>query len=168
MITKFILLKVLSLRVAHALSWPATSLDQLFDNNTVTCLWQPTQADKQQQCQFILALASNNQEIENQYIANAPLYTRVLQYLNYDIAQDVYLRLPHQPDSVAASTASYPRQYGNTGRSSVLLVFPVAEKQLRHGCFITFKGEKLELGTRRFTFTAHDIKAARQRQRAAQ
>ncbi len=114
---------------------------------------------------FILALTNNNQEIENQYIANAPLYTRVLQYLNYDIAQDVYLRLPNQTDSIAAITASYPRQYGSTGHSSVLLVFPVSEQQLRHGCFITFKGEKLELGTRRFTFTAHDIKAAREGQR---
>ena len=121
----------------------------------------------EQNCAFTLALANNNQEIENQYIANAPLYTRVLQYLNYDIARDVYLRLPNQPDSVAAITASYPRQYGSTGHSSVLLVFPVSEKQLRHGCFITFKGEKLELGTRRFVFTAQDIKAARARLRPA-
>jgi hypothetical protein len=110
---------------------------------------------------FILALAQDNREIESQYIATGPLYTRVLQYLNYDIAQDIYLRLPGCPDSVAATAASYPRQYGATGRSSVLLTFPVSDKQLRHGCAITFKGEKLAVGTHRFLFTAADIKTVR-------
>lgn len=116
---------------------------------------------------FVLSLTENNQEIENQYIANAPLYTRVLQYLNYDIARDVYLRLPGRSDSVAAIAASYPRQYGATGRSSVLLTFPVTAKQLRRGCFITFKGEKLAVGTHRFAFTVSDIKTAHQVARSA-
>jgi hypothetical protein len=113
------------------------------------------------QAGFILNLSQDNQEIENHYIYDESLFTRVLQYLNYNIAQDVYLRLPGRPDSVAASAASYPRQYGATGRSSVLLTFPVSDKQLSHGCAITFKGEKLALGTHRFVFTAADIKMAR-------
>ena len=129
----------------------------------VICTWR-TSLPPHQQSALVLALSVNNQELENQYIANGPLYTRVLQYLNYDIAQDVYLRLPGRPDSVAAIAASYPRQYGSTGRSSVLLVFPVPDKELRHGCRVTFQGSKLELGTRRFVFSAQDIKAARQGQ----
>ena len=135
----------------------------IFEAITVTCFWHAASVPATQ-TSFILTLANDGQEIENKYIIRSALYTRVLQYLNYDIARDVYLRLPNQPDSVAAVTASYPRQYGSTGRSSVLLVFPISEKQLRHGCFITFKGEKLELGTRRFVFTAQDIKAARKSQ----
>jgi len=113
------------------------------------------------QAGFILNLSQDNKEIENHYISNESLYTRVLQYLNYNIAQDVYLRLPGRPDSVAAIAAIYPRQYGATGRSSVLLTFPVSDKQLRRGCTITFKGEKLAVGTHRFIFTTADIKTAR-------
>lgn len=109
---------------------------------------------------FILTLASKGAEIEQEYISNYNIYNRFIQYLNYDIAQDVYLLLPGRPDSVAAIAASYPRQYGATGRSSVLLTFPVSDKQLRHGCAITFKGEKLAVGTHRFVFTAADIKTA--------
>ena len=112
----------------------------------------------------VLDLSINNQELENKYISNAVLYTRIIQYLNYDIAQDVYLRLPGRIDSVAAIAASYPRQYGSTGRSSVLLVFPVTDKELRHGCHVTFQGNKLDLSTRRFVFNARDIKAAHQGQ----
>ena len=131
----------------------------------VTCAMQAP-LSLHHQCAFILALSVDKQEIENQYLANSPLYARVLQYLNYDIAQDAFLSLPGRPDSVAAIAASYPRQYGNTGRSSVLLVFPVPDKQLRKGCHVTFRGDKFDLGTRRFFFTAHDIKAARKGQAA--
>ena len=131
----------------------------------VTCAWQPASTPSEQTC-FTLALRQDNQEIENQYLSNNAVYTRVVQYLNNDIAQDVFLTIPGLPDSVAATTASYPRQYGTTGRSSVLLVFPVPEKALRHGCHVTFRGNKLELGTQRFFFTAADIKAARRGQPA--
>ncbi len=127
---------------------------------TAACAWHAAPTPAQQAC-FTLALADDGQEIENRYIANGPLYARVLQYLNYDIARDVYLRLPGRPDSVVALAASYPRQYGGTGRSTVLLVFPVPDQQLRKGCCVTFRGDKLALGTRRFVFTAHDIKDAR-------
>ena len=133
---------------------------------TITCAWHCPPDAPTTQAYFTLALAANGQEIENQYLANAPLYARVLQYLNADIAQDVYLQLPGRPDSVAAVAASYPRQYGATGRSSVLLVFPVPAKQLRHGCAISFQGQKLDLGPRRFVFTAADLKIARQSQLA--
>jgi hypothetical protein len=137
------------------LTFPSIVACKYYLNN----LLSNSQRDKQSE--FIMSLAQDNQEIENHYIANASLYTRIIQYLNYDISQDVYLRLPGRPDSIAASAASYPRQYGATGRSSVLLTFPVPDKQLRHGCIITFKGEKLALGTHRFIFTAADIKTAR-------
>lgn len=136
---------------------------QVAPGPVVSCAWHGSPVPAQH-CAFTLALATGGQEVENQYIAQEALYARVLQYLNYDIAQDVYLRLPGRPDSVAASAASYQRQYGATGRSSVLLVFPVPDKQLRHGCTLTFTGQKLALGTRRFAFSAHAIRAARQGQ----
>ena len=137
----------------------------------VTCNYRPIKGAEhtakslnRSRSNFILAFASNNQEIENIYVSNSALYARVLQYLNYDIAHDVYLCLPGRLDSVAAIAVSYPRQYGSTGRSSVLLVFPVPDKALLHGCYVTFQGSTLELDTRRFVFTAQDIKAARQGQ----
>lgn len=140
-------------------------------SHIINCVYPPTvgaqyitKSLSKNGASFILTLATDGQEIENKYIYNNNLYTRVLQYLNHDIAQDVYLRLPGRSDSVAAITASYPRQYGSTGHSSVLLAFPVPDKELRHGCHVTFRGDKLELGTRRFFFTAEDIKSARRGQ----
>lgn len=139
-----------------AVWWPAAP-----EPAAVSCAWRAAPASSAQ-AYFTLSLAQQNQEIENQYITNAQRYARVLQYLNYDLAQDVFLSTPGRPDSVAASAVSYPRQYGATGRSSVLLVFPVPVRQLRAGCRVTFRGEQLGLGTRRFVFTAQDLKAARQ------
>ncbi|QKG55126.1 hypothetical protein [Hymenobacter sp. BRD67] len=137
--------------------------NQHYSTSTVTCLWQPMQADKQQQCQFTLAMAKNGQEIENQYITNKPLYTHTIQYLGGDIARDVYLHLPGQPDSTAANSATYLRQYGATGHSTVLLTFPVAEKLLRQGCRVTFRSRQLALQDRQFVFTARDFKHIHQK-----
>lgn len=128
---------------------------------TVTCAWRGPQPPGEY-AHFTLSLAKDHQEIENQYITNSGLYARVLQYLNYDIAQDTFLSIPGRPDSVAAIAASYPRQYGSTGHSSVLLVFPVPAKQLRRGCHVTFRGNKFAVGTQRYFFTAPDLQAARQ------
>ena len=136
---------------------------QVAPSPVVTCAWHAAPAPGQH-CAFTLALAAGGQEIENQYVAQAARYTRVLQYLNYDIAQDVYLRLPGRPDSVAANAASYQRQYGLTGRSAVLLVFPVPDQQLRRGCRVTFRGEQLGAGTRQFDFSAHALRLARRGQ----
>lgn len=134
------------------------SLITLLYASTITCVWQPIQANKQQQCQFTLAMAVNGQEIENQYITNTPIYTRTLQYLGGDIAQDVYLHLPGQQDSVAANSANYLRQYGTTGHSTVLLTFPIAEKLLRKGCRLSFRSRQLDLRARQFVFTARNFK----------
>jgi len=124
----------------------------------VTCAYHPQPAAPTQ-TYFTLTLAQDHQEIENQYITNAPVFARVLQYLNADIAHDAYLRLSGHPDSLAAIAASYPRQYGATGRSSILLVFPISPRQLRHGCTLTFDGTRLALGTHRFLFPTADLQA---------
>ncbi|WP_460607399.1 hypothetical protein [Hymenobacter terrigena] len=138
--------------------WPFNF--QTVPKTEITCVWHSSSMPNSQ-ASCVLLLSKNNQEIENQFITNSSLYARALQYLNYDIAGDVYLCIPGRTDSVAAIAASYPRQYGNTGHSSVLLVFPVPSSQLRDGCHITFRGDKFETGTRRFFFTDQDMKQAR-------
>ncbi|GGG59611.1 hypothetical protein GCM10011378_39500 [Hymenobacter glacieicola] len=102
---------------------------------------------------LVLSLAQNKAEIENQYITDQPLFTRALTYLNSGIAQDVYVvTVKPQHDSVAALAALYPRQYGTTGRSTVLLVFDTHQLDLTHGFTLAYHDTQFQLGSLRFPF----------------
>lgn len=107
---------------------------------------------------FALSLAQNGVEIENRYLPDAQAFTQALAYLSTGIAADVFLVTPAR-DSIAALAAIYPRQYGITGRSTVLLVFDTQQLNLRQGFHLTFRDQQLGLGTLRFPFAAADLQA---------
>jgi hypothetical protein len=65
-----------------------------------------------------------------------------------------------QADSVAALTALYPRQYGNTGRSTVLLLFDTRRLNLSRGFTLTYSRHPFQLGTQRFFFSPPTSPAA--------
>lgn len=107
---------------------------------------------------FSLALAQNNTEIENRYVTDQVAFTQALAYLSTNIAQDVYLATPvPHADSVAALTALYPRQYGTTGRTTVLLLFDTRRLDLSRGFTLTYHDTHFQLGTVRFPFAAADL-----------
>ncbi|GGF27933.1 hypothetical protein [Hymenobacter cavernae] len=103
-----------------------------------------------------LSLAQDGAEIENQFITNSTAYTNALAYLNTGIAADVFLVTPTL-DSIPALASIYPRQYGTTGHSTVLLIFDTHQLDLSHGFHITFRGDQFNVGTLRFPFTASDL-----------
>ena len=105
-----------------------------------------------------LSLARDGGEIENAFVTNPSAYQQALAYLNTGIAADTYLGTTAQ-DSVPALGSMYLRQYGTTGQSTIILVFDTSQLQPEHGCHLTFRGQRLGLGTFRFPFTAHDIEA---------
>ncbi|TGE20857.1 hypothetical protein [Hymenobacter metallicola] len=104
---------------------------------------------------FSLSLAQNGTEIENQYIRDATAFTQAVVYLGSGIAHDVYL--VNATDSVVALTALYPRQYGSTGRSTVLLLFDTTRLDLRQGFTLSYHDTRFQLGTVRFAFEGEDI-----------
>ncbi len=107
---------------------------------------------------FSLALAQNGTEIENQLVTDRDAFTQAIAYLGAGIAQDVYLATPApRADSVAALTALYPRQYGNTGRSTVLLLFDTRRLDVSRGFTLSYHDRFFQLGTRRFRFAARDL-----------
>lgn len=107
---------------------------------------------------FTLALSQGGAEIENQFVNDRLAYAQAIAYLNTGLAQDVYLAVPGQ-DSVAALAAAYPRQYGNTGRSTVLLVFDTRHLRLDRDFHLVFRDRQFGLGVLRFPFRAADLAA---------
>ena len=100
-----------------------------------------------------LALAKDSAAIENQFAANPTAFTQTLSYLNTCIAADVFLvTTPH--DSVPALASMYPRQYGNTQSSTVLLIFDTRRLNLAQGFHISFHSSALQLSSLRFSFPA--------------
>ena len=106
----------------------------------------------------VLSFSRNGSEIENAFVTDPPAYQQVLTYLNTGMAADAYLATSSQ-DSVPALASMYLRQYGNTGRSTVLLVFNTSKLQPEAGFHLTVQAQRLGLGTLRFPFTAHALAA---------
>lgn len=107
---------------------------------------------------FALSLAQNGVEIENRYLPNEQAFTQALTYLSTGIAADMFL-VTLARDSIPALAAIYPRQYGATGRSTVLLVFNTRQLDLREGFHLTFRDRQFDLGTLHFPFAAADWQA---------
>lgn len=105
-----------------------------------------------------LSLARNGAEIENGLVRDEIALGQALSYLSTGIAQDVFLRGAGQPDSVPALAATYARQYGSTGRSTVLLAFAAPEPAIQQGFTITYRDTQFQLGTTRFAFSAQALK----------
>lgn len=106
----------------------------------------------------VLALAKDSVAIENQFATNATAFAHTLAYLNTGIAADVFL-VTSPRDSVPALASMYPRQYGTTGRSTVLLIFDTHKMRPQQGFHLTFRGTAFGLGTLRFPFTAASLAA---------
>ena len=62
-------------------------------------------------------------------------------------------------DSIPALASIYPRQYGTTGRSTVLLIFDTQAHPLTQDFTLTFHDRQFGLGTLRFPFRAADLAA---------
>ena len=97
------------------------------------------------QAYFTLSLAHEGHEIENQFVGDPATYAKALQYLNGGLAADTWLITPAQ-DSVPALAAMYIRQYGTTGKSSVMLTFNIRSLDLSQGATLTFPGPRLRAG----------------------
>ncbi|WP_139926242.1 hypothetical protein [Hymenobacter sp. DG01] len=107
---------------------------------------------------FTLSLAQDGAEIENQFITNPTALTNALAYLNTGIAADVFL-VTAGHDSIPALTSAYPRQYGATGRSTVLLIFQASGLPQNQDFQLVYRDTHFGLGTVQFSFKGPDVVA---------
>ena len=105
-----------------------------------------------------MSLTRDGGEIENALVTDPVAYQQALTYLNTGIAADTYLATTAH-DSVPALASMYIRQYGTTGQSSILLVFDTHGLTPEKGFHLTFRAQRLGLGTLRFPFAARDLAA---------
>jgi hypothetical protein len=105
-----------------------------------------------------LALTRDSAELETSFIRDEAALGQALSYLSTGIARDVYLRGLGQPDSTVALAATYARQYGNTGHSTILLVFPTPQLDVAQGFTISYHDTQFGLGPLQFVFSAHALR----------
>ena len=105
-----------------------------------------------------VSFSRGGSEIENAFVTDPLAYQQALAYLNNGIAADCYLATAAH-DSVPALASMYLRQYGATGRSTVLLVFNTHQLQPEDGFHLTLRAQRLGLGSIRFPFTARALAA---------
>lgn len=106
-----------------------------------------------------LTLARDSAEIENQFVNDPAAYQQALAYLNTGLAADTYLSTGTAHDSAGALSSLYVRDFGATGRSTVLFVFDTHQLSIAGGFAVTFHDQRFGLGTQRFAFTARDLAA---------
>lgn len=102
-----------------------------------------------------LSFAKNGQEVENAFLHDEPVHNACLSYLTHYVYQDVTLCTA--TDTIPATASTYARQYGSTRASTVLVVFTKGSTDLRNGFDILYRGDKFNLGTLRFPFTAQAL-----------
>jgi len=105
-----------------------------------------------------LSFSRNGSEIENALVTNPAAYQQALTYLNTGLAADSYLATSPR-DSVRALASMYVRQYGSTGKSTVLLVFNTSKLTPEKGFHLTLLPQPLGLSRLRFPFAGRDLAA---------
>lgn len=104
-----------------------------------------------------LSFAKNGQEVENAFLGDENQHNACLSYLTHYVYQDVTLCTA--TDTVPAAASTYARQYGATKASTILVVFAKGQTDLSHGFDIVYRGQKFNLRTVRFPFTADALAA---------
>jgi hypothetical protein len=107
---------------------------------------------------FSLHFSRNGKEIENAYVSDPAFFDRVINYLSFDISNDLYLLT--DTDTIHAIDAVYSRTFGAGTSTIVTGVFDTnIEEQARAGNVkLVFDDKMFETGLNEFTFQATDIK----------
>ncbi len=90
---------------------------------------------------FNLSMSKNNQELLNHMARNKQQFGAMVNQLAFGMEQKVHL-YTSKKDTIAMADYSYPRMYGTSGATSLLLVYPKEEK-LMDSEFITLSVEDL-------------------------
>ena len=90
---------------------------------------------------FNLSMSKNNQELLNTVAGNKEQFGAMVNELAFGMEQKVHLYTP-QKDIIPMADYIYPRMYGMSGATTMLLVYP-RDKQLVDSDYMTFTIEDL-------------------------
>ncbi len=99
---------------------------------------------------FTISLSKDGQEIENKYLFDHAVYTKVLQYLSFDMAENLQLSIDQ--NTLKPITYLYSRMFGSTGHSTVMVVFDINGLHKPDRFRLIFKDDQLGLGTQEYHF----------------
>lgn len=107
---------------------------------------------------FSLHFSRNGKEIENAYVSEPEVFERIVNYLSFDILNDLYLI--NGNDTVPAVDAVYARTFGAGTSTLVTAVFDVNIKEDAKGenVKLFLDDQMLETGLDEFAFQTSDIK----------
>ena len=94
---------------------------------------------------FNLSMSQNNQELLNGMARDKAKFGQMVNDLAFGMEQKVHLYTPAK-DTMAMSDFIYPRMYGMSNATSIMIVYPRAEKYM-HQEYLNFVVQDLGLGT---------------------
>ena len=106
---------------------------------------------------FVFNFSRNGSEIENRYVSDPAKFTNVINYLSYDIDQDLYIVVGK--DTTQALDVVFSRSFGGANATNLMAVFGGTDltntnKDLK----VLFNDTMFGLGSNQFEFKINDIK----------
>ncbi len=105
---------------------------------------------------FIFHFSRKGKEIENGYVSNPDQFKAVVDYLSFEIYNDLFLL--QGKDTVWATDAVYTRTFGSSRGTSVMAVFKANLKNSNGEIKLCFDDKTLGIGLTEFEFDIRDIK----------
>ncbi|MCB0395305.1 MAG: hypothetical protein KDD36_01550 [Flavobacteriales bacterium] len=105
---------------------------------------------------FILSMSVNNKEVAHASLSDRTVFTQMIERLSFDMGRFVYIISDHK-DTVHLADFIYPRMYGMTGGTEMLLAFPKASLQKSRRFEFVLEDIGLQIGTTRFSFETDDL-----------
>lgn len=99
---------------------------------------------------FNLSMSANNQELLNSQAGNRNAFGAMVNKLAFGMGEKVHL-ISRERDTIPLADYIYPRMYGMSNSTNLLLVYPKDEKVLQND-FFHFTVEDLGLGTGEVSF----------------
>lgn len=104
---------------------------------------------------FVLRLSRNGQQIENGYVSVPETHVKVVNYLSYNMAENLYMICGK--DTLSVLDIAYAPTFGATAATNVMAVFKSNLKQSGASPTICFDDTVLGTGLTEFEFKNTDI-----------
>lgn len=111
---------------------------------------------------FNLSMSKNDQELLNGLARNKQQFGQMVSQLAFEMDQKVHMYTP-QKDTLAMADFVYPRMYGMTEATTIMIVYPRDEKYLNND-YLNFTIEDLGLDTGEIRFKINTKKLQKEPQ----
>ena len=117
---------------------------------------EQAKANFQKGLYFTLHLSKNGEELEMGALSSQEEFAKRIQQLSFGMRERILVRTSTN-DSVPLLDYVYPRMYGMTGKTSMLLVFDRAQATQGEWLDVIINGYDLGVGVNKFRFQVKDI-----------